>query len=158
MAARVTRWGRVDDLLLHRILRYLRAHLRYGLLFVGKPSELRSLVSRLYVDAGHANDAASARSTSGVYFELGGDGLTTVLPLEFNSKGQEFTARSTPETEMGALDYGVHTTGIPVAATWAELSDTTFALGVHEDCAPVIAAVTRLPTEQERADFHLRSP
>lgn len=105
------------------------------------------------------NDPACTKSTSGVFFEV--RGRNTRLPIDFLAKTQEATARSTPEAELYALDYGVHMAGIPLGLQWSALSGTGFALSVMEDNSAVVSTVERglsrklsyLTAKKERASI-----
>jgi hypothetical protein len=111
------------------------------------------------VDADFVNDPASGKSTSGSFFQI--VGTRTSLPLDFQAKSQEATARSTPEAELYVLDHGVHVMGIPLSLQWSMISGQPFALEVMEDNSTVISAMERgfsrkmayLPAKKERTSI-----
>ena len=119
LGRRVSRnWSVVQDEAMHRLYCYLYHTRGLGLWLVFSPGGL-SLVG--FSDADHANDPENtARSTSaGVFFIRSAGGA--LMPIEWFSRTQTATARSTPEAEIVSLVELVFSAGLPMARTATSL-------------------------------------
>ena len=115
LASRITKWNRLCDKKLHRIVSYMNSTLDlhlYGWV-CDKPSDIEIVA---YCDADLAGDRTDSKSTSGVLICLVGP--RTYVPITAVSKKQTSVSKSTPEAEIVALDHGVAKEGIPLAQLW----------------------------------------
>ena len=115
LASRITKWNRLCDKKLHRIVSYINSTLDlhlYGWV-CDKPSDIEIVA---YCDADLAGDRTDSKSTSGVLICLVGP--RTYVPITAVSKKQTSVSKSTPEAEIVALDHGVAKEGMPLAQIW----------------------------------------
>ena len=115
LASRITKWNRLCDKKLHRIVSYINSTLDlhlYGWV-CDKPSDIEIVA---YCDADLAGDRTDSKSTSGVLICLVGP--RTHVPITAVSKKQTSVSKSTPEAEIVALDHGVAKEGMPLAQLW----------------------------------------
>ena len=115
LASRITKWNRLCDKKLHRIVSYINTTLDlhlYGWV-CDKPSDIEIVA---YCDADLAGDRTDSKSTSGVLICLVGP--RTYVPITAVSKKQTSVSKSTPEAEIVALDHGVAKEGMPLAQLW----------------------------------------
>ena len=98
----LTKWKKLDDAKLHRLMQYLDNHLEYAAVATVDSRDLGSVRYELYVDADHAGEAMDSKSTGGAFHVLVGD-HGTWFPLEWASKKQGVTAHSSAESELVAL-------------------------------------------------------
>ena len=115
LASRITKWNRLCDKKLHRIVSYINSTLDlhlYGWV-CDKPSDIEIVA---YCDADLAGDRTDSKSTSGVLICLVGP--RTYVPITAVSKKQTSVSKSTPEAEIVALDHGVAKEGMPLAQLW----------------------------------------
>ena len=115
LASRITKWNRLCDKKLHRIVSYINSTLDlhlYGWV-CDKPSDIEIVA---YCDADLAGDRTDSKSTSGVLICLVGP--RTYVPITAVSKKQTSVSKSTPEAEIVALDHGVAKEGVPLAQLW----------------------------------------
>ena len=115
LASRITKWNRLCDKKLHRIVSYINSTLDlhlYGWV-CDKPGDIEI---GAYCDADLAGDRTDSKSTSGVLICLVGP--RTYVPITAVSKKQTSVSKSTPEAEIVALDHGVAKEGMPLAQLW----------------------------------------
>ena len=115
LASRITKWNRLCDKKLHRIVSYINSTLDlhlYGWV-CDRPNDIEIVA---YCDADLAGDRTDSKSTSGVLICLVGP--RTYVPITAVSKKQTSVSKSTPEAEIVALDHGVAKEGMPLAQLW----------------------------------------
>jgi len=105
----VSKWSVHADKALGRIMQYLFHYPSLGIAYerkTGKPIEQVKIIT--FVDADHAGQALSTRSTNGyaIYLE---DGNIRDL-VDWSSKRQSTTALSTAEAELMAMSHGLKMT------------------------------------------------
>ena len=91
---------------------YIKANWRCGILVQGHPADVIHLVCRLRVDANHANDTDSAKSTSGGSTNV--EGVLSFLPYTWMASRQTVTGISTGDVETVALRDNLYQDALPV--------------------------------------------
>jgi hypothetical protein len=97
----------------------------------------------LYCDADHAGCKETARSTSGMWYELADKEGTCSFPLEWCSKRQSAVAHSTTEAELISLAKGLRETALPLTILLEAVVGSTVLLHVREDNEATIAVVKK---------------
>ena len=115
LSRRLTRWSRDVDLMLWRIMKYLRGTTHLGILMEGSSNDLGVVINLLDMDADHGGDIITAKSTSGYFLEIRGP--STQIPIYWGSKSQDCTALSTGDAELTACRDATFRSGLPWAAT-----------------------------------------
>ena len=124
LARKVTKWTKLQDLQLHRLVAYLNSTLdKRQVGWVGDSKE--SLELHLYGDADLASEIEDSISTSGVFLEV--QGPDTRFPLTGQSKKQTAVSHSTPEAEIVAADHAIRTEGLPALQLWEILLERKLA-------------------------------
>ena len=130
LASRVTKWDKVCDAELHRLMCYINSSIDVRMVsYVGDRAE--DLEVRLFCDADFAGDSGSSKSTSGMFLCISGP--NSLAPLTAQSKRQSAVSHSTPEAEIVSADAGVRTAGLPALDLWKVLWDREIVLQLEED-------------------------
>ena len=95
----------------------------------------------LYVDADFAGCLDTARSTSGMFLTLAGDGWS--FPLEWGFKRQSCVAHSTPEAEFVALAKGLRGAALPLSILLENVTKHPVMIKAFEDNTSTIQIVTK---------------
>ena len=115
LASRLTKWDKLCDRKLWRIIQYLAGTKHWKQIgFVGDST--KDLELGLFTDADFAGDRSDMKSTSGVFLALYGP--LTFFPLGAQSKKQSAVSHSTAESEIVACDHGLRTEGLPALPRW----------------------------------------
>jgi hypothetical protein len=131
LGRRVSRgWSVVQDEAMHRLYAYLHGTRNLGIWLVFSPGRLALLG---YSDADHANDPENTeRSTSaGVLFVRSSGGA--LMPLEWFSRTQTATARSTAEAEVVSLAELVFSAGLPLQEVLYQITEREIAFHAGTD-------------------------
>ena len=140
LATRIQKWTRNNDKQLYRLACYIHSTLDHKL--VGRVGDkLSDLKLRLYADADFAGDKADAKSTNGGYLVLVGP--NTFFPLQWLSRKQTSTSRSTTEAEVVALAHGVFSEAIPMLLLWDTINGGSFPFEALEDNQATIKVVKK---------------
>eukprot|EP00959_Pyramimonas_sp_CCMP1952_P117140 2448485-Pyramimonas_sp.AAC.1 len=111
LAREITKWNRVCDRRLHRLVSYLHQHRGHSLEgFIG--DDPRDLTLVQYTDASFADCSQTSRSTTGGYIALVGP--RSFFPLNFICKNQTWVSHSSTESEIVALDTCLRTESLPM--------------------------------------------
>ena len=102
----VSKWWRVHDALLHRLMQYLEGTADYALHYVLDERDLDCFSLVTYLDADHAGDVFDTRSTSGAAQFIRGPNGSSAL-IDWMSRKQQATAWSTGEAELVAMGEGM---------------------------------------------------
>ena len=122
LARRIKDWGREDDKAMYRLMRSLKGTVSMGLLFRADVRDLASLIAQGEADADHASDPRTTRSCSGYATLLAGPRGTKVL-VDWSSKTQTATSRSTGEAEVVACSDATFRSALPLTAIVERLVD-----------------------------------
>ena len=129
LARKVTRWRRMQDFQLHRLVSYLHTSLsfrQYG--WVGAGDTAADLRLNLFADADLASDIEDSVSTSGAYLALVGP--NSHMPLAQQSKKQTAVSHSSAEAEIVAADHALRTIGLPALDIWELILGKTGSLNI----------------------------
>ena len=110
LAREVTRWTRVCDKRLHRLICYLY-HECNLVLTCSLGDDLQDLKLALYSDASFADDLTTSKSCIGTVLSIVGP--RTNIPLTWLCKKQTAVSHSSTESEIVALDTSIRVEGIP---------------------------------------------
>jgi len=147
------KWDIVCDRKLYRLVSYINSSLNVRLTsWVGDSPH--DLIVRLFSDADFAVDAATSRSTSGVFLTLVGP--HTSFPVSGQSKKLACVSHSTPEAEIVAADLAVRTEGLPALQLWERVLDRKVCVDFREDNAAAIQIIKsgRYPTIRHLGRTH----
>ena len=103
LSTRVSKWSGEEDKALYHLMQYLKGTLLRSIWYSVDPEEVArgTVVLHGRCDSDHAGQPTSARSTSGWRLEL--EGTRTFALLDWGSRRQGGTAKSTPEAELLAV-------------------------------------------------------
>ncbi len=135
LASSVTKWTRQCDADLYRLVCYINTTVEMTQIsWMGdEPDGLRI---QIFVDADHASDVRTQRSTSGVGSLLVGN--NTRFMLGASSRRQAAVSHSTPEAEIVAADAGLRTEALPALPLWEILLKREVRAEFKEDNEAVI--------------------
>lgn len=159
----VTKWHVSDDKRLIRCFSYIDTIGALSLFAELRPSDLKSLVIRLYVDSDWAGDPDTCKSTSGLWIDLWHPESGRRWQVSWNSRAQSHSASSTAEAEVVAFAHGLDAglakayepetvismsaglrqEGIPIQSLMEALLGVRLPLKVHVDNDQCIAAVRK---------------
>lgn len=143
VSSRLHCWKRQDDHMMYRIFQYLRKTVGLGMAFVYDPRDLpEGFIVKLRTDADHAGDIESAKSTSGGRVALEA-AWGPYLPISWWARKQSYTARSTPEAEIIALDEGTFLHAAPIAGVMGGLLSKDVRAVAEIDASVGISTVAR---------------
>ena len=138
LASQITRWSRLCDKMLHRLICYIDSTPSlYMTGWVADGPECLELV--LYTDADLAGCQQSKRSTTGAFLALRGP--NTMMPLSAVSKRQTAVSHSTPEAELVAADHGLRCEGLPALSLWEVVLRRSVGLRFLEDNSAAIRVI-----------------
>ena len=145
LASRVTKWDKICDEELHRLVSYIQ-HNKHIVMVSYVGDSPKELFLQLYSDADFASDLRSSRSTSGTFLKIAGP--NTSAPLAAQSKKQTAVSHSTPEAEIVAADQAVRGEGLPALTLWETILNRKLTLNFKEDnsAATRIIETGRNPT------------
>lgn len=110
----VSRWSHASDSRLRRIFGYVKGTLSFGLVWrVKETHQLMDTFVISHSDTDHGGDV-SARSTSGWTVHYGIESMEAWLIVDWNSRRQGATARSTAEAEVGGANDCMIRSTIPM--------------------------------------------
>ena len=112
MGRHVSKWNKEDDRRLHRVMCYLEGTIGHGLVIIMKVGDTTNLDLELFLDADHAGDLLTRKSTSGAVAGFYSSG--NLATLDYFSKLQSGTAGSTPEAEYVATCLSMKRIGLPL--------------------------------------------
>ena len=138
------KWNKYADHSLHRLMQYIDHHQDYQLVFtieVGK-----RYVLRLYVDADHAGDISTSKSTTGAVLYIASEDESTWCPIIWWSKRQGATAWSSGEAELVALSEAVRP-AIKLQLLSSAISGREMPMQVRDDSSACIGAVRKRYSE-----------
>ena len=103
LSTRVHGWTCEEDQALYHLMQYLKGTVNKSLWYVISPYDKQTGLLFLHgrADSDHAGEATSARSTSG--WRLALEGPRSFALLDWGSRRQGGTAKSTPEAELLAI-------------------------------------------------------
>ena len=140
MATHIQQWSVNDDKRMYRLLCYINSTKDHKL--VGRVGDdAAKLKLRLYVDADFAGEHEDARSTNGGYLVLVGP--NTWFPLQWVTKKQTSTSRSTTESEVVSLAYSLFSEALPALTLWDTVLERTMDLEILEDNQATIKVVLK---------------
>ena len=138
LAACVTKWGKVCDRKLHRLMSYINCS-SVVRMFGWVGDSLKDVGVTLYSDADFAGDQTTMRSTTGVFLCL--RGRNTFMPLAGTSKKQTCVSHSTPEAEIVAMDHAIRSEGLPALQMWEVVLNRPLVIQFMEDNMAAIRIV-----------------
>ena len=131
LASHIAKWTRNHDLMLFRLLGYVKGSVDLGLL--GKVSASCSVPRLdLFADADLAGDPLTMKSHSG-HLILLQDDQGTVFPLYWAAKKQACVSRSTTEAEIVSASILVFDEGIPIQSVLTLVLGETIPTFLRED-------------------------
>ena len=149
LASQVSRWTKLDDKKLHRLVSYINCTIDLHMIgWVG--DKFSDCFLRLYSDADFAGCKKSAKSTTGAFLRLSGP--FSAFPLEGLSKKQGCVSVSTPEAETVAANAAVRSIGLPALDLWDKIMGKAVKMQFLEDNQ---AAIRILTTGKSPALRHL---
>jgi hypothetical protein len=151
LSRNLTKWRKYHDRALRRLVAYVWCSLAL---------RLRGTIGggdfclKLFCDADFAGDLETARSTSGLWLMLAGNGWS--FPLEWGSKRQSCVAHSTPEAELVSLAKGFRTAGLPLQCLVEAAVGKKILIEAFEDNAATIQILKkgRSPALRHLAKTH----
>ena len=151
LSRNLTKWTAFHDRALLRLIAYVETS-KLRLLRGCVGSGVSSL--KLYCDADFAGCLDTARSTSGLWLVLAGDGWS--FPLEWGSKRQTCVAHSTPEAELVSLAKGLREAALPLCHLLEQVTNKTVHIEALEDNMSTIQIVNkgRSPALRHLAKTH----
>ena len=121
LAREVTKWNKVCDRRLHRLVSYLHQHRGYSLEgFIGDDPRHLQLVQ--YTDASFSDCSQTSRSTTGGYLALVGP--RSFFPVNCLCKKQTCVSHSSTESEIVALDTCIRTESLSMLCIWDDICET----------------------------------
>ena len=115
LARNITKWSRVRDWKMHRIIAYRHHRKDFALTsIVGDSTEKCKLL--LFADADFAGDKSTSKSTSGGVLVLVGP--RAWAPLGAIRKAQGAVSHSTAEAEVISFEVGLRIEGLPTLIFW----------------------------------------
>ena len=131
LASNISRWSRNHDLMLYRLLGYVKGTVSLGIMgFVSPNPEVPTLL--LYADADLAGDPLTMKSHSGHYVVIV-DSHGTSFPVLWSAKKQSCVSRSTTEAEMVSAATLIFDDGIPIKTVLETLMDAEVNTVLKED-------------------------
>ena len=125
LAREVTKWTKVCDRQLHRLVCYMNTTREWNLeAFIGDAIEALSIV--MYCDADFGGDHKDSKSTSGALTALVGP--NSFVPISALCKKQSVVSPSSTEAEGVSLDTALRNEGLPILNFWESIIDL-FLLG-----------------------------
>jgi len=119
LSRNITKWSTEDDARLIHLFGYIQNTAAHRMGGVVNPASADSLLLRTFTDADLGGCISSARSTSGAFAGVYGDG-GTFMPIGFHSTRQRVVAVSTGESETAAAHECLKKLTLPVS----EILDT----------------------------------
>ena len=137
-------WNRLDDAMVHRVYRYLKATLGLGIGIWAHPEDLssRQLLVSLRTDSDHANDTTTTKSVAGGRTVVRGV-RGTWIPFSWWARRMGQTSRNTGEAETTALDIGTFEEAIPLQGILEELLGNEIRVIAEVDNTACIGAVAK---------------
>ena len=130
LASKVTKWDKVCDRKLHRMMCYIQSTLEIRM--IGKVGDYPGeLFAALFSDADFAGCSETMRSTSGIFLKVSGP--NTSFPIGGCSKKQTAVSHSTPEAEIIAAELGLRQEGLPALDLLDVILDRTVTIKFYED-------------------------
>ena len=140
LSRQLTAWTKYTDYCLHRLISYLDTHDSYELRVfatVGSDWDMQ-----VYVDADHAGDPLSAKSTTGIATTIRSKDRYTRGTLGWGSRRQMATAWSSGESECVALSEATRPALVHLLVAEA-IADRPVHLYVADDSSACIGAVMK---------------
>ena len=131
LAGAISRWSRNHDVMIKRLLGYVKKTYQLGLWGVVS-HEVRVPRLRLYCDSDLGGDPLTCRSHSGIFVVVE-DAKGNLFPISWTAKRQTAVARSTTEAELASANEGVFNDGIPIKSLLEMLWQTHVATELMED-------------------------
>ena len=113
LARFVSKWCKVHDVMLHRVMQYLQHTLHHALHLRVCSSDRKTSENHIWIDADHAGDIFDAKSTGGFIQSIVGPN-GTFATFDWDSRKQRATAHSSGEAEIVALGDLIK----PALVTW----------------------------------------
>ena len=141
LAGAISRWSRNHDVMLKRLLGYVKNTFEMGLWgVVSHQTAIPKL--KLYCDADLAGDHLTCKSHSGIFVVIETeDG--EIFPISWTSKRQSAVARSTTEAELASANECVFSDGIPIKTVlellWKHPVDTLL-MEDNSSCITILQA------------------
>jgi len=134
-------WSAEEDQALYRVYQYVKGTLNLGIWFIIDLNDLEtgSIFLHGRADSDHSGENHSAKSTSGWCSSISGP--NTQCLLDWGSKRQTVTAKSTPEAETVALADLVTRTQAPLSTIIEQIWDITIKEVVETDNDAALVAV-----------------
>lgn len=135
LASNIAKWSRNHDIMLYRLLGYVKGTTTLGLLgTVSSSLEIPTLL--LYADADLAGDPCTMKSHSGHYMVIV-DSSGTKFPVMWSAKRQSCVSRSTTEAEIVSASTMIFDDGIPVKSVLELVLGTEVRTVLKEDNSAV---------------------
>ena len=130
LSRRVSKWRRIDDLRLRRILCYVNSTVEHKqVAIVG--DDINNVYLESFVDADLASDKDDTKSSNGYFLAISGD--NTFAVLSFGHKKQTSTALGTPKAEIVSMGFGMKFFGLPALDCWETVLQRDVQLIARED-------------------------
>jgi hypothetical protein len=140
LARFITKWTAEHDKQLNRFFSYLNVTKGHVMTSVVDSNDREKVCVSAYADADHSGCKQTGRSTSGGGWNLLVSGKTE-SSLEWASKRQSATARSTTEAELISLSKLLRESAVPWQILWSVLLEREVGLKVWEDNEATITVV-----------------
>ena len=141
LASGITKWSINHDKMLYRLVCYMQGTLDFGGMCSVRGS-WSDISLHLYTDADLGGDVCSMKSHSGIYLAVECPNGTH-FPISWSSRRQQCVSKSTTESEIVALSYGLFGDAIPVQTVPNMIFDASIPVILHEDnqsCIHIINA------------------
>jgi hypothetical protein len=139
---RITKWTRLEDYYLWRLLCYLHTFPALGIVYVVDVDELPQVILNLRTDADLGSDTVVARSTAGFHISVRGPVVTRAL-FDWTARRLGATSRGTPDAETASLDEATFACALPHLDLFETLFKRAIRLIAEGDNETSIAAIRK---------------
>ena len=143
LCSEVSRWSVVEDTALVKLMSYLRHNADCELVSSLGPSDRDDIIIRLFTDACWNGDAATTKSTNGMWLELYSPSSERCWAIAWSTSKQTATSSSTCEAETVSLSLGLRKEALPVQLLFEELLGDRLPVECNVDNTQAITAVER---------------
>jgi hypothetical protein len=141
LCCEVSTWTVVEDRALLRVMGYLHSTVDWELFSHLGPSDLQDVVINVYTDADWNGDAATTKSTNGLWIEFYSASSGRSWALSWRSWKQTCTSSSTAEAETISLSSGLRSEGLPIQTLASEILGFLVEIHAKVDNTQAITAV-----------------
>ena len=143
LCTKVSKWTKVEDSALVRMVSYLWWHRELVLEGALGPIDRNDVQLRLYTDADWCGDGATTKSTSGCWLEFRSPTSGRSWPICWSTTKQTATASSTCESELVALSGGLRKEALPAQILIEAILGSRVSIACNVDNTQAISAAQK---------------